>query len=65
MLRDGEFVLVPYVAVPAETAWFWSEGHQAAEREADVDLATGRHTDHETTDQLLAHLESLHSSGQE
>jgi AbrB family looped-hinge helix DNA binding protein len=60
VLRDGELVLVPYVAIPAETAWFWSEGHQAAEREADADLAAGRHTDFDDAEQLLTHLEDLH-----
>ena len=29
-------------AVPAETAWFWTEGHQSAERAADADLAAVR-----------------------
>jgi bifunctional DNA-binding transcriptional regulator/antitoxin component of YhaV-PrlF toxin-antitoxin module len=38
VLRDGELVLVPYIAVPTQTAWFWTEGHQSAEREADADL---------------------------
>lgn len=51
--------LVPHVAVPAETAWFWKDGHQAAEREADSDLTAGRHTDFDTAEQLLAHLENL------
>ena len=59
VLRDGELVLIPYVAVPAETAWFWNDGHQAAEREADSDLTAGRHTDFDTAEQLLAHLENL------
>lgn len=59
VLRDGEIVLVPYVAVPAETAWFWSEGHQAAEREVDADLAAGRSTDFDDGEALLAHLEEL------
>jgi AbrB family looped-hinge helix DNA binding protein len=59
VLRDGELILVPYVAVPAETAWFWSEGHQSAEREADADLAAGQHTDFDDADALLAHLEDL------
>jgi AbrB family looped-hinge helix DNA binding protein len=62
VLRDGELVLVPYVAVPAETAWFWAEGHQAAERDADADLTTGRHTTFDGPDELLAHLERLHGS---
>lgn len=60
VLRDGELVLIPYVAVPAETAWFWSEGHQAAEREADADLAAGRRTDFANAEELLAHLEEIH-----
>ena len=59
VLRDGELVLVPYVAVPAETAWFWTEGHQAAEREADADLAAGRFSDSDNAESLLADLERL------
>jgi hypothetical protein len=43
----------------AEIAWFWSEGHQAAEREADGDLEAGRHQDLDDADRLLAHLEGL------
>lgn len=62
LLRDGELVLVPYVAVPAENAWFWSEGHQGAERAADADLAAGRYTDSDDAASLLADLERL--SGQ-
>lgn len=64
VLRDGELVLVPYVAVPAEAAWFWNDGHQAAEREADADRAAGRHTDFDTAEQLLAHLENLDRQGE-
>jgi AbrB family looped-hinge helix DNA binding protein len=64
VLRDGELVLVPYVAVPAETAWFWSDGHQAAERVADADLAAGRHTDFADAEQLLAHLEGRPPEGE-
>ena len=59
VLRDGELVLVPYLAVPAETAWFWTEGHQAAEREADADLAAGRFSDSDDAESLLADLERL------
>lgn len=59
VLRDGELVLVPYVAVPAETAWFWTEGHQSAERAADADLAAGRYTDSDDAESLLADLERL------
>jgi antitoxin MazE len=56
VLRDGELVLVPYVAVPAETAWFWAEGHQNAERAADADLAAGRYADSDDAESLLADL---------
>lgn len=59
VLRDGELVLVPYVAVPAETAWFWSDGHQAAEREADADIAEGHSSDFDDGEALLAHLAAL------
>lgn len=65
VLRDGVLVLVPYTAVPTETAWFWSEGHQGAEREADTDLAAGRHTDFDDAEQLLNHLENLHQQAEE
>jgi len=61
VLRDGELVLVPHVAVPAETAWFWTESHQTAERDADADLTEGRHTDFADADALLAHLETIHN----
>ena len=59
VLRDGELVLVPYIAVPAETAWFWTEGHQNAERAADDDLAAGRYTDFDDAESLLSDLERL------
>lgn len=59
VLRDGELILVPHVAVPTETAWFRTEGHQSAEREADADLAAGRHTDFDDADALLRHLDNL------
>ncbi len=59
VLRDGELVLVPYVAVPAETAWFWTEGHQKAERAADADLAAGRYVDSDDAESFLADLERL------
>lgn len=42
VLRDGELVLVPYVAVPAETAWFWTEGHQSVQRTQTWPLADTR-----------------------
>jgi AbrB family looped-hinge helix DNA binding protein len=45
VLRDGELVLVPYVAVPAETAWFWREGHRRpSERLTLISPPVGRPT---------------------
>lgn len=59
VVRNDEIVLVPHIAVPADQAWFWTKGHQEAEREADDDVAAGRQTTFETGDALLAHLERL------
>jgi AbrB family looped-hinge helix DNA binding protein len=59
IIRDGEIVLIPHMAVPTDQAWFFSAGHQAAEREADADLAAGRYRDFDDADALLDHLESV------
>jgi AbrB family looped-hinge helix DNA binding protein len=59
VVRDGEIVLVPHVAIPADQAWFWSKEWQAKEREADEDLAAGRRTDFDSSAEFLAHLEQL------
>lgn len=59
VMRNNELVLVPYVAVPAADAWFWNPGHQAAEREADEDLAAGRYETFDDKESFLAHLEQI------
>jgi antitoxin MazE len=59
VVRDGEIVLLPHVAVPADQAWFWSKEWQAKEHEADEDLAAGRRTDFGTGEDFLAHLGRL------
>ncbi|WP_152360356.1 AbrB/MazE/SpoVT family DNA-binding domain-containing protein [Microlunatus speluncae] len=59
--RDGEIVLIPHVAVPAEQAWFWTKDWQEREREADADLAARRSTTFDTSEDLLAHLEQIDS----
>ena len=41
-VRKGEIVLKPYMAVPADQAWFWSDEWQEKERQADEDLKAGR-----------------------
>jgi hypothetical protein len=49
----------PYVAVPAEQAWFWTNEWQAKEREADENLAAGHVTTFDTAEGFLAHLERI------
>lgn len=59
MVRDGEIVLVPHVAVPASERWFWTPQWQAMEHEADADLAAGHRQRFETADNFLTHLDDL------
>jgi AbrB family looped-hinge helix DNA binding protein len=56
--REGEIVLRPHVAVPADQAWFWTERWQQMEREADAAVATGRISVVEGVEELLADLDS-------
>ncbi|MHB8538292.1 MAG: AbrB/MazE/SpoVT family DNA-binding domain-containing protein [Candidatus Dormibacteria bacterium] len=39
--REGEIVLRPHVAVPADQAWFWTERWRRMEREADDESPPG------------------------
>lgn len=59
---DGVIELRPALPVPVDEMWFWSEGHQRAEREAEDDIAAGRYRDFEDAESFLADLEDLHSS---
>ncbi len=56
--RDGEIVLRPNVAVPADQAWFWTERWQRMEREADEEIKAGRVSSFRDVDEFLADLES-------
>ena len=56
--REGEIVLRPHIAVPADQAWFWTERWQQLEREADEAVAAGRVADVGGVDELLADLDS-------
>jgi hypothetical protein len=38
-------------------AWFWTQGWQECEREADADIAAGRTTVFRSGDDLLAHID--------
>lgn len=55
-LRMTAFLLMR--EVNPEQAWFWTEDWQAGEREADQDIAAGRTTFHESTDDFLAALDA-------
>lgn len=56
--REGEIVLRPHLAVPADQAWFWTERWQQMEREANDAIAAGRVGVTEDVDELLADLDS-------
>ena len=56
--EDGRLELRPVVTVPADQAWFWTERWQAMERQADAEVAAGKSTVVEGTDELIAHLDS-------
>jgi bifunctional DNA-binding transcriptional regulator/antitoxin component of YhaV-PrlF toxin-antitoxin module len=57
--EDGVIELRPALPVPVDELWFWSRGHQAAEREAEEDLEQGRYRDFDDAEGLLADLESI------
>jgi len=61
--EDGVIELRPALPVPVDEMWFWSGGHQRAEREAEADLATGRYRDFHDPESFLADLEALHAAG--
>ena len=56
--RDGEIVLRPHAAVPADQTWFWTERWQQLEREADEAVAAGHTAVAGSVDELLADLDS-------
>lgn len=59
--EDGVIELRPALPVYVDEMWFWSAGHRAAEREAEADLAAGRHRTFDTAEEFLADLEGLMS----
>jgi hypothetical protein len=54
---DGVLELRPYVSIPADQAWFWTEEWQAGERRATEDIKAGRVRRFEDTDSFLAALD--------
>lgn len=65
VIRDGEIVLLPHVAVPADQAWFWAADWQDRERDADADLSARRYTTFETADDFVGHLSRLDAAADE
>ena len=55
--------LTPKKIVKKSQAYFWSEGWQEAEQEANDDIAAGRVRDAESTDGLVAALEQARKQG--
>jgi bifunctional DNA-binding transcriptional regulator/antitoxin component of YhaV-PrlF toxin-antitoxin module len=56
---DGVIELRPTLPVPVDEMWFWTEGHQAAEREAEDDIAAGRFRTFDDAESFLADLDSI------
>ena len=59
---DGVLELHPQLAVPADQKWFWSEGWQALEAEANADLGAGRLSISGSAEDLLGDLDALRES---
>jgi AbrB family looped-hinge helix DNA binding protein len=55
---EGRLVLVPKQLIDKDQTWFWTQDWQAAEREAEDDLRTGRVKAFETLDELIADLDA-------
>jgi AbrB family looped-hinge helix DNA binding protein len=56
-LEGENIVLTPKRLIDKSQAYFWTEGWQQAEREAEKDIAEGRVTAFESVDDLIAALD--------
>jgi AbrB family looped-hinge helix DNA binding protein len=56
-LVDEGILLRPCKVIDATQAWFWHRAWQESERKAQVDLAAGRSTVYETSEDFLASFE--------
>lgn len=52
-ITDEGILLRPQKVIDATQAWFWTRAWQAGEREADADLAAGRHETFDSGEELL------------
>lgn len=55
---DGVIELIPHFAVPKDQEWFWTPEWQQMEREADADIAAGRVTTFNSSDEFADWLRS-------
>jgi len=56
-LEDNRIVLIPKKLIDKSQAYFWSEGWQRGEQEAERDIAEGHTEVYETVEELIAALE--------
>lgn len=57
-VQNGRIVLIPVITIEKDQAWFWTEGWQKGEREADEDIKAGRVKRFNNVNDLIADLES-------
>jgi antitoxin MazE len=57
-LEEGRLVLVPKQLIDKDQTWFWTKEWQAAEREAEDDLRTGKVKRFDMLDELIAGLDA-------
>jgi AbrB family looped-hinge helix DNA binding protein len=56
-VEEGSIVIRPKKLIEAAQAWFWTDAWQAGEREASADIAAGRLTTFESSDDFVRSLE--------
>jgi AbrB family looped-hinge helix DNA binding protein len=58
-VRDGEIILRPYVAVPADQAWFLSAEWKLKVGEAEEHVRSGNETEFANVDEFVAFLDTM------
>jgi AbrB family looped-hinge helix DNA binding protein len=58
-VRDGEIILRPYVAVPADQAWFLSPEWKSKVAEAEEHVRSGNETEYANVDEFVAFLDTM------
>ena len=56
--EKGQILVEPEVTIPVEQSWFWTERWQAMEREAQVDIESGKVTRYSNVEEAIEALES-------